>query len=98
MKSATLFDNLAAEAAAFVVLTACLPSLRFKYGERAYRFVLLEAGHVAQNMLLAVEDEGLAAVPLGGFLDDEVNALLDFDGVEDIALYLLAIGNRLPPS
>jgi SagB-type dehydrogenase family enzyme len=66
---------------------------RFKYGQRAYRFTLLEAGHVAQNALLAAAALGLAAVPLGGFYDRKVDAFLGVDGLQEAALYLLPVGS-----
>ncbi len=76
-----------------IVLASVLPRIRFKYGERSYRFALLEAGHIAQNILLAAQDLGLGALPIGGFLDDHVNRLLGLDGVDEVALYVLTIGS-----
>lgn len=81
-------------AAAFVVVTAVLPRLKVKYDERAYRFALLEAGHAAQNALLAAEAVGAGAVPVGGYYDDRVHDALELDGVEEVALYVLAFGGR----
>jgi SagB-type dehydrogenase family enzyme len=78
--------------AAVVAITAMFWRSRFKYGARAYRFTLLEAGHVAQNLLLAAAALGLAALPLGGFYDREVDALLGIDGIYEGSLYLLPIG------
>ena len=62
---------------------------RFKYGDRAYRFTLLEAGHVGQNLVLAATALGLAAVPIGGFFDRRVDAFLGIDGLHEASLYLL---------
>jgi SagB-type dehydrogenase family enzyme len=59
-----------------IALTARLDRLQAKYGERAYRFVHLEAGHIAQNFLLASSALGLGAVPVGGFVDEELDSLL----------------------
>jgi SagB-type dehydrogenase family enzyme len=59
-----------------------------QYGERGYRYLLLEAGHIAQNLLLACAATELAAVPLGGFDDDQVNSVL----AAGSALYTVAIG------
>jgi SagB-type dehydrogenase family enzyme len=78
--------------AAVVAITAMFWRSRFKYGARAYRFTLLEAGHVAQNLLLAAASLGLAALPLGGFYDREVDALLGIDGLYEGSLYLLPVG------
>lgn len=43
-----------------------------KYGERAYRFLLLEAGHLLQNLCLLSTSLGLATVPLGGYLEQDL--------------------------
>ena len=88
----TPYPELVADASAVVFLTATFWRSRFKYGQRGYRFALLEAGHVAQNMLLAATALGLASVPLGGFFDRQVNDLLGVDGLHEAALYLIPIG------
>jgi len=92
----TPFADVAAGAAAVVVISGVFWRSRFKYGLRGYRFVLLEAGHIAQNMLLAAAALGLAAVPLGGFYDRRVDELLGVNGVDESSLYLLCIGMPEP--
>ena len=83
-----------AQANLVVSLTAVLSRNLWKYGERAYRYSLLEAGHVGQNLLLAAEALDLPAVPIGGFFDAEVNRLLDLPEEREQALYHLVIGQR----
>lgn len=78
------------------VVAAAIWRSRFKYGQRALRFALLEAGHMAQNLLLATTSTGHAARPIGGFFDDEVNALLHLDGIHDVPLYLVVSGRPAP--
>ena len=68
--------------------------IKFKYGERGYRFLLLEAGHIAQNLLLAAEADGMGGVAIGGFLDDPLNDLLDLDGVEEAVVYMVLAGQK----
>ena len=80
------------ESAAVVAMTAMFWRSRFKYGARAYRFALMEAGHVGQNLLLAAAALGLDAVPLGGFFDREVDAFLGVDGIYEASLYLVPLG------
>ena len=46
--------------------------VRAKYGVRAERFLLLEAGHLMQNLCLVSTSLGLVTIPLGGFLEDEI--------------------------
>ncbi|MEU1722838.1 thiopeptide-type bacteriocin biosynthesis protein [Nonomuraea sp. NPDC005692] len=77
---------------AVLLLTAHLDTHRPRYGTRALRFALLEAGHVAQNLTLAATALGLGTITLGGFYDDLVHELFGLDGVAESALYLLPVG------
>ncbi len=83
-------------AAAILVVTALFWRSRLKYGLRGYRFALLEAGHAAQNVLLTAEGLHLGAVPIGGFFDGEVERVLEIDGVNESALYVIALGRPAP--
>jgi len=58
-----------------------------KYAERGFRFLLLEAGHLMQNLCLLSASLGLATVPLGGFFEREVAAEFTLPA-EDLVLYL----------
>ncbi len=78
-------------AAVVFALTGISVKSRLKYGERGYRFVLLEAGHIAQNILLTASAMNLAACAIGGFIDDELDALLDIDGCDETSLYMVAV-------
>ncbi|MCF7849790.1 MAG: SagB/ThcOx family dehydrogenase [Kiritimatiellales bacterium] len=64
----------------------------WKYGKRAYRYILLDAGHVAKNALLGAETFGYQGNPIGCFDDRRVNALLRVDDNEEGALLLLPLG------
>jgi SagB-type dehydrogenase family enzyme len=75
-----------------MVLTARLPRVQAKYQERAYRFALLEAGHLMQNVLLTATALGLGAVPIGGFYDDELARLIGVDGREEVVVYAGLVG------
>lgn len=90
----TPYDELLVPSAAVTMISAVFWRARFKYGSRAYRFALLEAGHVSQNFLLAATALGLAACPLGGFYDRRVDAFLGVDGLYEASLYLLPVGVR----
>jgi SagB-type dehydrogenase family enzyme len=94
LRSAFVQPQLVDAAAAFVFITGVFERATFKYGERGYRFALLEAGHVAQNLLLTAAALGLGAVPVGGFLDREADRLLGLDGLDRSTLYVVAIGGR----
>ncbi|HYX26966.1 MAG TPA: SagB/ThcOx family dehydrogenase [Pyrinomonadaceae bacterium] len=75
-----------------VIITGVLKRSSIKYNERAYRFMLLEAGHVGQNLCLSATALKLGSVMLGGFMDDDVSTLLGVDGLQEAALYSAAIG------
>ncbi|MFG2617124.1 lantibiotic dehydratase C-terminal domain-containing protein [Streptomyces sp. NPDC048507] len=69
-----------------------LGRLRRRYGLRALRLGLLEAGHLAQSLLLTASALGLAAMPLGGFQDDLAHELFGLDDLDRPLQYLLPLG------
>ncbi|MDP8923175.1 MAG: SagB/ThcOx family dehydrogenase [Chloroflexota bacterium] len=75
-----------------LVLTGLWPRVQWKYVERSYRYILLEAGHVGQNVYLAATALGLGPCGIGAFFDDQVNRLLGLDEREEQSVYLLALG------
>lgn len=80
------------EAAFVVVLTAVFQRLRWRYQRRSYRYALLEAGHIGQNVYLSATAMGLGACAVGAFLDDGLNKLLGVDGEHEAALTMLSVG------
>jgi SagB-type dehydrogenase family enzyme len=74
------------------ILSAVFQRLRWKYHERTYRYALLEAGHIGQNLYLAATSLGLGACAVGAFLDDDLNDLLGLDGEEEAALLMVTGG------
>ncbi len=79
-------------ASLLVFITALFERSTFKYQDRGYRFSLIEAGHVAQNLNLAANALNLVSVNIGGFFDREIEKLIGIDGVTHSVLYMLAIG------
>jgi SagB-type dehydrogenase family enzyme len=82
------------KAAALIFITAMFERTTFKYFSRGYRYVLLEAGHVAQNINLVSTALGLVCLNIGGFLDRGIDAFLRLDGVTHSTLYIIAIGGN----
>jgi SagB-type dehydrogenase family enzyme len=74
-----------------LIVTAVRARTMFKYGQRGYRFLLLDAGHLGQSLYLAATALGLGPAGIGGFLDAEINALLSLPEGEE-ALYLVVVG------
>ena len=80
------------KASIIFIITGVLDRTRIKYRDRGYRYALIEAGHLGQNICLLTTELGLGCCPLGGFIDPVVNELLDISFQKEFALYLLAIG------
>ena len=100
---AAVIPSLVQSAALYCLWTSVIGRLDWKYGQRAYRFTLLNAGHAAQQMCLAATERQLAACPHGGFIDDDVARVLDIDGITEFAVHSVAVGvapkiSGTPPS
>lgn len=89
---ACLHQDFLADAATVLVLTAVHRRTAWKYGERAYRYVLLDAGHAAENIQLEAAALGLGSCPIGAFFDDELNRLLGLAEEEEFVLLAIAVG------
>jgi SagB-type dehydrogenase family enzyme len=63
-----------------------------KYGPRGYRYVLLEAGHSAQNVCLQAVEMGVSTLCMGGFVDTDLNALLGLTVPDEGVVYAVAAG------
>jgi len=75
-----------------VILCAVTERVQSRYGTgRGLRYVLMEVGHAAQNVLLQAVALGLGAVPVGAFDDASVHALLQLPA-DHLPTYLLPIG------
>ncbi|MFQ5597260.1 MAG: SagB/ThcOx family dehydrogenase [Nitrospiria bacterium] len=86
-----LGQDLAKDAAALVIHTAFLKDALMRYGNRAYRYLHLDAGYIGQRINLAAIRLGLGVSGIGGFYDDEVNALLGLS-LEHIIVYITTLG------
>ena len=82
------------DAAVVIVISASFLRSTFKYQDRGYRMILMEAGEAAQNLSLLCVPLGLGACLLGGFLDDPLSDLLGIDGVDEAPLLPIVIGRR----
>ncbi|MBU3228917.1 SagB/ThcOx family dehydrogenase [Clostridium algidicarnis] len=88
----TFSYNLSKQAAFVIYILGSMRLTGYKYGDRGYRFMLLEAGHLAQNIYLTSTGIGGGAVASGGFLDVEVLELLDLNDKDMFVLYEMIIG------
>ena len=80
-------------APAVIVIVAIYTRTARKYGgERSPRYVHLEAGHAAQNILLQAVALDLGAVPIGAFYDEQVRQVLKLPSDQQ-PLYLIPVGH-----
>lgn len=79
------------DAPAVFLFAAVYQRTAARYGDRAERYVWIEVGHAAQNLLLQAAAMDLGAVPIGAFYDDQVKSLLQLPEDEE-PLYLIPVG------
>lgn len=92
LRRAALDQDAVGTAPLVVVITGVVERTAIKYGPgRAPRYVRLEAGHAAQNLLLQAVALDLGAVPIGAFVDSEVARVLGLP-TDETPLYLLPVG------
>jgi SagB-type dehydrogenase family enzyme len=92
LSEAALSQDSVEQAGAVFVLSAVYSRTEQKYGDRAERYVQVEVGHAAQNLLLQAVSLELAAVPIGAFHDDQVHEVLGLPGDHE-PLYLIPVGH-----
>jgi len=77
---------------AIIILSAVFKRTVIKYGQRSYRYIFIEAGHLGQNLSLIATSLGLKSCAIGSFFDEEINRLFDIDGVKESSIYCFALG------
>ena len=92
------FDQeMCADASVVFIWTAVFRRSKWKYSQRAYRYIYLDAGHIAQNLALAAVSINCGSCLVGAFFDDEINSIVDVDGTEESAIYLSVVGHPKYP-
>lgn len=81
------------ENASFVIVfTGSFSRVTDKYGEKAYRFILLEAGSAMQNFSLVAHSLAIDSVSVGSNIEEKLETLLDIDGVEESVVHTMFFG------
>ncbi len=80
------------QSAVTFVWAADLYRMFWRYGERGYRYLLLDAGHVCQNLYLAAQAVGAGCCAIGAFDDDELDIVLGLDGEDQFSVYGATLG------
>jgi SagB-type dehydrogenase family enzyme len=98
MAEAALGQGMVANAQVTFIWTAIAERSKWKYRQRAYRYIYLDAGHIAQNLYLAGTAAGLGVCGIGALYDDSVNAIIGVDGVDETAVYMASVGFSRRPA
>jgi SagB-type dehydrogenase family enzyme len=93
LSHAALDQKMCSDASVVFIWTAIFQRSKWKYLQRAYRYVYLDAGHIAENLAIAAVSINMGSCEVGAFLDDEINSLVGVDGKEESAILLCALGN-----
>ncbi|MHA2185615.1 MAG: SagB/ThcOx family dehydrogenase [Promethearchaeota archaeon] len=91
---ACLDQKMAFRSAVNFVWTAVIERSKWKYLQRCYRYLYLDAGHIGQNFYLVAEALGLGACTIGAIFDDDLNELLGIDGISETAIYVGVTGKK----
>lgn len=89
---AALNQPMCYHAAAVFIWTAIFNRSKCKYGQRAYRYIYLDAGHIAENLALSATSINLGTCQIAALYDDEVNQIIDIDGITESTIYLSVVG------
>ena len=93
LAQAALEQEMLANAPLVFVWTAIFERSKWKYRQRAYRYVYLDAGIIGENLMLSATGIGLGSCNVGAFFDDEVNKILGVDGTAESVVYLSVVGH-----
>jgi SagB-type dehydrogenase family enzyme len=94
MTAACLGQGMVGTSAVTVFWAAELERMYYRYGERGYRYLHLDAGHACQNLYLAAESVGCGACAIAAFGDEAVNEALGLDGENRFEVYIATVGKR----
>lgn len=92
LMKAALEQEMVKDAGVVFILSAIFDRTRSKYGERGYRYIYMEAGHISQNIYLQATSLGLGSVVVGAFLDDQINKLIGIDGKKEAVIVIHPVG------
>ena len=92
---ASLGQSYIGEAPLVIVVAGNFRITEAKYGQRAYRYINMEVGHVAENISLQAVALGLSDVTICAFWDDVVAKVLEFPETQD-QFYIIPLGYYKP--
>ncbi len=89
-------QSMVVRSAVTFILSARPYRAAWRYQQRSYRYLYVDAGHVGQNIHLAAEAVGAGACMIGAFMDETMNDCLGLDGEEEFTIYVIPVGKKEP--
>jgi SagB-type dehydrogenase family enzyme len=93
LAAAALDQACVRKAPATIIFTGISSRISGKYGQRGIQYMIMEAGHAAQNICLQAVTRQIGVVPVGAFKEDQVRKILQLDNTE-LPLYLIPLGKK----
>ena len=90
--AAALGQRMCATASVVFVWSAVFERCKWKYGQRAYRYIYLDAGHIAENLALAAVSLNRGSCEIGALYDEQVNAIVSVDGIDESVICMAVVG------
>ena len=92
LTKAVFGQDFVGNAPAVFIWTAIPYRMEWRYGMAAHKVILIDAGHVCQNLYLAVEDIGCGTCAVAAYDQDAMDRLLQLDTEEEFVIYLAPVG------
>ena len=90
--AAALGQGMCEAACVVFIWSAVFERCKWKYGQRAYRYIYLDAGHIAENLALAATSLNRGTCEIGALYDDQANAIIDVDGIDESVICMAVVG------
>jgi len=94
VRAASLNQSSIEKSAVTFIWYAVVERMTWRYADRGYRYLFLDAGHVCQNLYLAAEAIDCGVCAIAAFDDNQLNEVLHLDGKHEFAIYLAALGKK----
>jgi SagB-type dehydrogenase family enzyme len=93
VSQACFHQNWIADAAVFFIWTTIPERMEWRYGLAAHRVILIDAGHVCQNLYLASEAIGAGTCAIAAYDQEQMDHVLGLDENDEFVIYAAAVGN-----
>ncbi|TYB30814.1 MAG: SagB/ThcOx family dehydrogenase [Candidatus Mcinerneyibacterium aminivorans] len=94
MEKACFGQKMITQSAVTFIWAAHPYRMTWRYQQRGYRYLFMDAGHVCQNLYLSAESIGCGTCAIGAYDDDKVNGLIGLDGEKLFVIYMGTVGKK----